>query len=302
MRYSSSLKPFIKNILIGVFLFTVEAKAVQIITSIVPLHSLASKLLKDIAQPHLLLDGTESAHTYSLKPVDLKKIYEADLIIWVGPSYETFLKKAITSSKKATLSVLEAPNLNLLPLRSTCHHDHEDTHKHECMMDPHVWLDPTRVKDILRFMHQRFLLIFPQEQKKLAYNLDQALKTLDALHHHLQAILQPVKNQPFMVYHDGYQYLEQAYDLRNLGPLTVYPEAPLSLQDKQRVIHYTQSYPSLCVFAESQFSPKILKDLQATLHFKSGTLDPLGIDLEGIFAYDTMITLLATNLRSCLAP
>jgi zinc transport system substrate-binding protein len=316
---------------LGLFLcflyFSMPGYAYHALTSIVPIHSIVSQLLQGIDTPDLLLDGKESAHTYALKPQDIKKIHKASVIIWVGPTYETFLKKALSLSKKPTVSILETPHLELLPLRSSCcshdtpedhhhhHHSHDHHHHHHShdhhhqdsedaitYKDPHIWLDPQQVTKVFIYLHERFCQDLPQKKNRLDQNLQKALNDLKRLHETLEKRLYPLKDRPFMVYHDGYQYLEKAYGLKNLGPLLSHVEGSLSPQDIKTFTNNLKKHPGLCIFSESQFSSKILDSLRNRLSFKEEVLDPIGYGFQGPKAYHHMMEKLAHHLESGLHP
>jgi zinc transport system substrate-binding protein len=286
--------------------FPFQGQGFHVVTSIVPLQSLASWLLDGLDTPGVLLDGFESAHTYALRPSDMKNLYQADMIFWIGPTYEGFLGKALASSKKPVVALIESPGLDLLTLNNghgCSHHCHDADHSHhQSQQDPHFWLDPRRCKKILIFMHQEILKVLPQEKQKLDANLQAGLQEMDRLFADLQKKFAGLKGKPFMVYHDGYRYLQDAFNLNGLGPVTNHPDIPMTLEDKRKFLENLQQNPTLCVFTESQFSPKNLKDMQEILPFKLGNLDPIGIGLTGKLAYGMMMTNLATAMEECLTP
>ncbi len=80
-----------------------HAKAdLQVVTSIKPIHSLASLLMDGIGAPKLIVDGSNSPHNFTLKPSHAKMLQNADLVFWVGENIETFLEKPLsTVAKKA---------------------------------------------------------------------------------------------------------------------------------------------------------------------------------------------------------
>ena len=57
---------------------------IKVVTSIKPIHSLASYVMDGVGKPDLIVDGFNSPHGFNLKPSHAKMIENADLIIWVG--------------------------------------------------------------------------------------------------------------------------------------------------------------------------------------------------------------------------
>ena len=58
--------------------------APKVVTSIKPLHSLVSGVMKGVGEPYLLIKGVASPHTFSLKPSDARELERARVIFWVG--------------------------------------------------------------------------------------------------------------------------------------------------------------------------------------------------------------------------
>ena len=94
--------PLILTIL-SIITFISPANAdVKVVTSIKPLHSLASYLMDGVGKPDLIVDGFASPHGFSMKPSHAKMLQNADLVFWVGEDLESFLEKPLSSiAKKA---------------------------------------------------------------------------------------------------------------------------------------------------------------------------------------------------------
>ena len=73
---------------------------VKVVTSIKPLHSLASYLMDGVGKPELIVDGYASPHGFAMKPSHAKMLQNADLIFWVGEDLEGFLEKPLSSIAK----------------------------------------------------------------------------------------------------------------------------------------------------------------------------------------------------------
>ena len=111
--------PLILTIL-SLVTFIAPANAdVKVVTSIKPLHSLASYLMDGVGKPDLIVDGYASPHGFSMKPSHAKMLQNADLIFWVGEDLENFLEKPLSSiAKKAEkIELMEIKGLNVLKFR-----------------------------------------------------------------------------------------------------------------------------------------------------------------------------------------
>mgnify|MGYP006411782457 CR=1 FL=1 len=99
----------IKIFLLASFIFitgiNVVLAEITVITSIKPVHSLVSAVMKGIGSPSLLIDGADTPHTYSLRPSQARQLQDADLVFWIGPELETFLEKPIEAIASDALIV-----------------------------------------------------------------------------------------------------------------------------------------------------------------------------------------------------
>ena len=117
-------------------LFTVNSSVyadIKVVTSIKPIHSLASYLMDGVGKPDLIVDGYASPHGFAMKPSHAKMLQNADLIFWVGEDLESFLEKPLNSiAKKAEkIELMEIKGLNKLDFRERNIFEEHDDHGHD---------------------------------------------------------------------------------------------------------------------------------------------------------------------------
>ena len=125
--------PFLLTILSLITFFSPANAEIKVVTSIKPIHSLASYLMDGVAKPDLIVDGYASPHGFSMKPSHAKMLQNADLIFWVGEDLENFLEKPLGSiAKKAEkIELLEIKGLTKLKFRERNIFDGHDDHGHK---------------------------------------------------------------------------------------------------------------------------------------------------------------------------
>ena len=109
---------------------------VKVIASIKPVHSLVAAVMEGVGKPELLVKGSGSPHTYSLKPSQANKLQEADLVFWMSHDLEAFLENSIESIAKnaKAISLMDAHDLIKLNFReggAFDAHDHDDHDDHK---------------------------------------------------------------------------------------------------------------------------------------------------------------------------
>jgi zinc transport system substrate-binding protein len=128
--------PLILTILSIVTFISPANADVKVVTSIKPLHSLATYLMNGVGKPDLIVDGFASPHGFSMKPSHAKMLQNADLVFWVGEDLESFLEKPLNSiAKKAEkIELMETKGLQVLKFRERNifdeHDDHDDHDGH----------------------------------------------------------------------------------------------------------------------------------------------------------------------------
>lgn len=284
----------------------------RVVASIAPVHALVAGVMKDVGEPTLIVRGVGSAHTYSLHPSEARALSEADIVFWVGPIYERFLEKplATLATKARRVEFARAPGVSVLMAREggaweDDDHAHEHDHGHGAAdpaeMDGHLFLDPENAKAIVRAAVTTLSEVDPANAARYAANGDQTITRLGALDSELRAILAPVKDKPFIVFHDAYQYFERRYDLNAVGSISVSPERLPGARRLQRLRRKIAELGPVCVFAEPQFEPALVQTVVERTSAKTGILDPLGAGVTpGPDAYFATMRTLARSLADCL--
>ena len=128
---------FIKKsifIILVSFFFSFSAKAeVNVVTTIKPLHSLVSSVMKGVGEPSLIIEGTNNPHTFVFKPSHAEMIENADIVFWIGEDLEAFMEKPLESLAKnaKTISFMDLASIEKLKFREQNIFDDHDDHGHD---------------------------------------------------------------------------------------------------------------------------------------------------------------------------
>src|SRR6056300_1346552 len=94
------------------------------------------------------------------------------------------------------------------------HDDHDD---HEKEDDVHIWLSPDNAVKIIKKINKEMSLFFPENAKTYNQNANQMIKKINQLKVELKKELLGIKDKPYIVFHDAYQYFETSLDLNAIG-------------------------------------------------------------------------------------
>ncbi|TCU12913.1 zinc ABC transporter substrate-binding protein [Rhizobium sullae] len=315
------------------------ADAPAVVTSIKPIHSLVSAIMQGAGTPELIVDGAASPHTYNLKPSDASALQNAKVIFWVGPGLEAFLEKPLESlGSGATIAELEdAPGLVKLKFReggafephddgdeAEAGHEHEEAgheeagheeagHDHDAHaegehddghgeFDTHLWLNPMNAKALAAEITTTLVAADPANALTYQANAKALDEKIDALDKEITGIVAPVKDKPFIVFHDAYQYFEHRYAVRVAGSITVSPETMPGAERISEIHKKVGDLGATCVFAEPQFEPRLVNVVIEGTDAKAGVLDPEAATLEaGPDLYFTLMRGIANSMKDCLS-
>jgi zinc transport system substrate-binding protein len=281
----------------------------RVAATIKPIHSLVAGVMAGVGRPHLIVSGAASPHTYALKPSNAAALQTADLIFQVGNSFEHFLKASLRNSKPSAtvISLSEIADLRRLPYRkgeawsATTHHLHDHSSQPGRNIDPHIWLDPKNAIAIVTAVAQQLAAADPVRRDDYARNAAAMTARLKDLNANLQMTVAPVRDQPFLVFHDSFQYFETAYGVTAIGAVSLGEARTPGVRRIRALKRDIERRKVICLFTEPQFEPRIVAALVQGTAVRSGVLDPVGADIEpGPEAYFKLMRRNAKALADCL--
>ncbi|MGY8956692.1 MAG: zinc ABC transporter substrate-binding protein, partial [Alphaproteobacteria bacterium] len=173
------------------------------------------------------------------------------------------------------------------------HHDHGG-------VDPHVWLNPDNAKQIVRQISKTLLASDPANANVYRANAEGLLKRLDMLVAEMTVRLAPVAKQHFVVFHDSYHYLEDRFSLESVSSITVNPDVIPGAERVGEIQNRVRELDAVCIFAEPQFSSKLVQVIAEAGTVTTSVLDPLGAGFpDGPNLYFEMMRAMASTMRDC---
>ncbi|VVM58093.1 zinc ABC transporter substrate-binding protein [Pseudomonas fluorescens] len=279
---------------------------VKVLTSIKPLQLIAAAVQDGVAIPEVLLPPGASPHNYALRPSDVRKVQSVDLLYWIGPGMEGFLPRVLNGRTLPSVAVQDLPGLKLRRFAedSHSHAEEADEHDHDHRpgsLDAHLWLSPVNARVIAAKMTADLSSIDPDNAARYQSNLKAFDDRLDALDLRLKARLAGIAGKPYFVFHEAFDYFEDAYGLKHTGVFSVAAEVQPGAQHVAAMRSRLQEVGKTCVFSEPPLRPRLAETLVAGLPVKLAELDALGgytpATAQG---YEHMLEKLGNDLAGCL--
>ncbi len=214
----------------------------SLVVSTHPIYLIAKEVTQGVEEPVLLL-GDQSGHDVQLTPAHRKAIQDASLVLWLGKAHEAPLEKLLHQNRKA-IALLDSGILTILPQRNLRGASLANT------VDSHVWLEPNNAVRIAFFIATLRSQQYPENKARYLANAKAFSQQM------LQASQQyesSSKAKAYWSYHDAYQYLERALNLKFAGALTDDPHiAPTAAQIKY--LRDNRPQAKMCLLAETTAS------------------------------------------------
>ena len=307
-------------------LISISVRAdVNVVTTIKPLHSLISNVMKDVGKPSLIIEGTSNPHNFVLKPSHAKLLQDADIIFWIGEDLEAFMEKPLSSLAKDTkkISFMELGSIKKLKFRENNifdhddHDDHEDHDDHDGHkeddhddhedhdehnhgeFDAHLWLDPVNAKKMVLEISHELSELDPTNKNSYKANADKTIEVLDRLIEEVNRSLS--KDISYVVFHDAYQYFEQRFEVTSAGALTLNPDVLPGAKQIVDIQNLIKKKNIKCIFSEPQYNPKIIETLANDTNTSTGIMDPLGAYMDkGPSMYSKLIIGIVDSIKNCI--
>ena len=295
--------------------FASETKGV--ITTIQPINALVNAVIGNTGGSTSLIPSEVSPHEFKLKPSDVKSLQNGNIIFYISSHLESSITKVFKNLPKniKIVNLMEETGVNHLAIRDNeewerhDHHDDHDKHAkkddhhddHEKEDDVHIWLDPDNAIKIIQKVNKELSLLFPENSQIYNKNATDIINKITELKREIKEELLSIKDKPYIVFHDAYQYFEKVFGLNAVGSIALEDDVATSPKQISYIRNKIIKSNVSCVFQEPQFDSKLVKTVVEGTDAKIGTLDPLGVDIANKKDfYLQLLRNMSKSLKECL--
>ena len=254
---------------------------VDVLASFYPLQFITEQVGGDRVDVSSLTPPGAEPHDVELSPAQVARVDAADLVVYLS-GFQAAVDDAIDQTSPG--HVVDAATDTTLMALADEHHEDESAEEHEHGdVDPHFWLDPSRLPAVVEDVTATLTEIDPDGADTFAANaaaLTQRFQDLDAAY---AAGLAQCESRTFVTSHEAFSYLADRYDLEQVGISGIDPEAEPSPARLAAVEKIVRDQDVSTIFFEALVSPKVAQTLADDLGITSAVLDPI----EGLADPDT---------------
>lgn len=233
-----------------------------------------------------LLPQGATPHDYALKPSDLKAVAGADLVVWLGPHSEPYLRTVVNKSKRSIdWSALE--DLRRLAPRRALHEDHDDHddhhdhHEHNADFDLHFWFSADNASALLMELEKSLSGLAPELKAPLTERRIAIQYTLQQQRQLAQADLKSTAGA-FLLSHDAYHYLEEDLGVHSDGAISLDPEIKPGVKHLLAIKSRIKNHGVRCVVTDPSISSALLDKVDTNPPLFRVSIDPLAWDYQGM--------------------
>lgn len=239
----------------------------DVVAAFYPLQFVAERVGGEhVAVTSLTPPGGES-HDLELAPSAVARVGDADLVVYLS-GFQAATDEAVAATSPAhVVDAAQAAALEVAP-------DGVEPGAGDSL-DPHFWLDPTRLADVAHQVADALAEVDPEHAAEFAAGADALVADLDALDAELETGLAACRGATLVASHEAFGYLAQRYGLHQVGLSGIDPEVEPSPARLRDVAATVEAEGVRTLFFETLTSPKVTQTLAEDLGVATAVLDPL---------------------------
>lgn len=281
-----------------------ERQEIKILTSFLPIYIFTKNVVgerKGVVIDSLLPDNA-GPHDYQMRPSDMRKVADADLIIINGLGLESFAEKILVDGRSKGIVFESAKGLPLLDDSSEEEgHDHSDHLDHEGDFNPHTWVSPKMAAMQVQNIIEVLVATDPDGASQYRENGAIYINKLIALQKEMEVGLKQFGNRKIVTIHRAFDYLARDLGLHLAGVIYHSPgEEPSALQIA-RLSRLIKEDGIKAIFSEPQFSDKMVIVLAKETGAKVYSLDPVATGTPSLDHYENVMRRNLNTLKKALS-
>lgn len=252
-----------------------DKKTITVTTTFV--EDMVNELIGDKADVNLIIPAGEDPHLYVAKPEDLKKIKEADLVLYHGLHFEGKMVDALQKVGYPITETFDQKDIGQMD---------EDG---ETIVDPHFWFNIDLYKEAFTNTANKLKELYKDDQKTVDMiddNCSKYLAELDDLNTYVVDRLNglPEDKRYLITPHDAFNYFSRKYDIEVMAPQGVSTDSELSNKDLEDTATFIADKKIKAIFAESTTNPERMQKLADIVKSKGFETKVVGGDGQELYS------------------
>jgi zinc transport system substrate-binding protein len=264
----------------------------DVVASFYPIYEAARTVGgSDVAAYNLTPPGVEP-HDLELSPKQLDRILGADVVFYLGRGFQPAVQAAVGQRHDGHgVDLLAALGGNLRTVTSG--------ESVQGGVDPHVWLDPVLMMDIVDQVRDAMVKARPADAASFRRNADQFDTKLRAIDQEFRTGLSACQHTVVVTAHGAFGYLAARYGLTQEPIAGISPEAEPDPKRLAELADLVKREAVTTIFTEELVSPRVADTLAREAGVKTAVLNPLeGLTKDEVARGDDYLSVMRSNLQA----
>jgi zinc/manganese transport system substrate-binding protein len=263
------------------------------------LGSVVKELVGDTFEVRVLMPAGADVHEWAPSAKDIEALHHASLIVRNGLNLEEGLAKALDQAAVDVPVFTASEHIVVRTVKAGQGLPGDDADQQPGAKDPHLWMDPERLKAIELALAVELKTRFGTDVSAQAADLAKRLDALDASVKAAVAAL-PAERRRLVTGHESLGYYAEAYGFTLVGAIvpSLTDQAEVSAADMAALKTTVQKNPVGVIFTELGTPPRVAQTLGAELHLKVVEITTHSLPADG--SYFTFLKTLTDTIVGAL--
>ncbi|KOH44002.1 hypothetical protein NC99_32180 [Sunxiuqinia dokdonensis] len=246
--------------------------------TILPQKYFVERIAGDLLQVQVLVPPGAGPETYSLVPSQMKELSGSLAWLRIGKiGFEDAWSEKIVQANPDLKVFDTSQRADWIAEEIVQHGDHVHAHG----VDPHIWMSPAEVQNIVTLTYQALVSLFPDQEDLFKQNYEDFRIEIELLDNELLSLFEGLENREFLIFHPALSYLARDYDLEQIS-LEVDGKEP-SPKYMSELVRHAREMGIRVVLIQKEFDKENAQQLAKELEGEVVQIDPLAENwIEGL--------------------
>ena len=243
-----------------------DTEKIKVVTSFYPFYEIAKEIGGNNTIVTSVIPIGVEPHDWEITPQRISNIMEADVIIYNGIGFDSWLGKKEQFRNSFIVDI--SKDLQLIKIGEQALENPGQGRQyddHTSRYDPHVWLDPIFVKNISNTISSALIKLDPNNTKAYEQNTKNFIQRLDGLDSLIKTSLNNCKLKDFITFHEAFQYFANRYGLNQHAVHGNSPEGEILPQQIIQIISIAKDLGIDTIYSEELKDPRLSQTLAAEI-------------------------------------
>jgi zinc transport system substrate-binding protein len=242
-----------------------DGDGLQVVAGFYPLEWTAARVGGDLVEVTSLTPPGAEAHDLELAPQDVGAIADADLLVHLEGFQPAVDEAAANQAAEHAWDAGTAADL--IPATEDDGHDEA--------LDPHFWLDPTRLADVGDALADRLAERDPDNAGTYEQNAADLRTDLEALDAEIDGALADCRVDTLVTAHEAFGYLGDRYGLEVVGISGISPSQEPDPAALAEIADLVEQRGVTTVYTETLVDPAVAETVADEAGVATAVLDPV---------------------------